>query len=135
MCVVDRARRAPFLPHPCPISTDFDSRPKLERERFACRPLPVPSRLNSHACIEAAKHLLHLIPITLPIPPPTHSLSSSHYLDVVSQHRQDAREGPRGLLVIPIRQFLPSRAVNHLIGANPSPIPAPSRTAGTQSDR
>ena len=32
MCVVDRARRAPFLPHPCPISTDFDTRPKLERE-------------------------------------------------------------------------------------------------------
>src|SRR5271155_4684275 len=63
MCVVDRARRAPFLPHPCPISTDFDSRPKLERETVACRLLPVPSRLNSHACIEAAKHLLHLLPL------------------------------------------------------------------------
>lgn len=108
MCVVDRARVGPIsCPTHAPFRPTLNSRPKLERESSPAGFLPVPSRLNSHACIEAAKHLLHLPPITLPIPPPTPSLSSSLYLVVFSQHRQDAREGPRGLLVIPIRHFSP----------------------------
>jgi hypothetical protein len=106
MCVVDRARG----PHSCPTHAPF--RPTLTsgpssrgRESSLAGLCPVPVSVELPCCTEAAKQ---------PPPFPPHysttstscSLSlSSRYLDVVSQHRQDAREGRRGLLVTSIRHF------------------------------
>jgi hypothetical protein len=128
MCVVDRARG----PHSCPTHAPF--RPTLtpgpsSRGRIAaCRLLPVPSRLNSHAVLKPLS--------TSSIPSHYSTTSTSCSLIVLSlpRRRLPIPPGRQGRPSRPLGDFNPafppSRTVNHLIGANPSPIPAPSALLG-----
>jgi hypothetical protein len=134
MCVVDRARG----PHSCPTHAPFRPTltpgPSSRGKRVVCRLLPVPSRLNSHAALK---------PLSTSSISSHYSTNSTSYSYIVflslPRRRLPTPPGRQGRPSRPLGAsnlaFLPSRAVNHLIGANPSAIPAPSRTAGTQSDR